>query len=193
MPVADTTNITDTKKSSVSSGLDSDDELTENERQEQEKEYVEKDPIRKFQFHEYTETVCLTETDPGAFDDIEKEKQEKAKASEGISIAPGEGQIPTDILQEDGWLVKTFPQFFPDGENGLKEERDVKIRIQQWFEQKLLNYDERFADSASFLYAATQLLEKEQLQKNINYSFKRGTPGLTSSGNVTYTYLKRGI
>ena len=58
---------------------------------------------------------------------------------------------------------------FPDGENGLKEEREVKIRIQQWFEQKLLNYDERFADSASFLYAATQLLEKEHLQKNLNY------------------------
>ena len=74
---------------------------------------------------------------PATFQDLEKEKQNKDKASEGITIAPGEGQIPTDILKEDGWLVKTFPQFFPDGKNGLKEEREAKIRIQQWFEQKL--------------------------------------------------------
>ena len=52
--------------------------------------------------------------------------------------------------------------------NCLKQEREVKIRIQQRFEQRILNHDERFADSANFLHAATQLQKKDQLQKNID-------------------------
>ena len=84
-------------------------------------------------------------------------------------------------------MVKTFPHFFPDGKNGLDDERRAKIRSQQWFEQKLLNYDERFADCASFLYAATQYLEKDQLQKNINYSYKRGKKTHDVKGNVSYS------
>ena len=84
-------------------------------------------------------------------------------------------------------MVKTFPHLFPDGKNGPEDERRTKLRIQQWFEQRLLNYDERFAKDAAFLYAATQYIEKNQLQNNINYSYKRGKRREDGAGNVSYS------
>ena len=40
----------------------------------------------------------------------------------------GEGKIPTNILKEDDWDLKSFQSPHPTGTNGLKQKRKVAAR-----------------------------------------------------------------
>ena len=43
----------------------------------------------------------------------------EALAVNKISVAPGEGKCPSNILQETDWDLKLFPCLLPDGGNSL--------------------------------------------------------------------------
>ena len=71
-------------------------------------------------------------------------------------MAPGEGQIPTNVLTEKQWDIKTYPHLFPDGEGGINEEgRTTNLTNQQYLRQKLFNVDKRWANDPAFLFSAT--------------------------------------
>ena len=161
---------------------------------EEEDDYYKKnDPIRKFQF-DYNDNIVLTERDPGAYDNVgapsnrnkDNETDDTGEPPQ-VDFAPGEGQIPSNILKDDKWDIKTMPHLFPTGEWGLNEERDVKLTNQLYFQQRLLNYDERFAKCPSFMFAATQYIEQKQLERNVNVSFTRGKRTQGPEGTSTYT------
>ena len=51
-----------------------------------------------------------------------------------VSIAPGEGQIPTDILMDYEWDIKAFPHLHnADGSNGKDQARRVTLTDQNYF------------------------------------------------------------
>ena len=80
----------------------SDDEDNENEE-------ISKDPVRKFHF-EYDKSLCLADKYPE------------------ISVAPGEGQKPSNILSEKDWDIRAFPHLHNyDGSNGLHQHRKVRL------------------------------------------------------------------
>ena len=161
---------------------------------EEEEDYHKKnDPVKKFQFN-YNENVVLTERHPGAFDNIDASNSQNTnngtdnkEESPYIDFAPAEGQTPTNILSDDKWDIKTFPLLYVDGKNGLRQDRKRKLIDGQYFQQRILNYDERFAKNPSYLFAATQYLEQKQLQRNVGLSFTRGKKGQAPDGFSTYS------
>ena len=160
---------------------------------EEEEDYHKKnDPVKKFQF-EYNENVVLTERHPGAFDNIgasnseNTTKEKNNDESPYIDFAPAEGQTPTNILSDDKWDIKTFPLLYADGKGGLRQDRKRKLNDTQYFQQRILNYDERFAKNPSYLFAATQYVEQKQLQRNVGLSFTRGKKGQAPDGASTYS------
>ena len=84
--------------------------------EEEDLEYRQKDVVRKHQF-DYDMTTTMIPRFPEA--NLEKQNKE-------ISFAPGEGKIPTNILKEDDWDVKSFPNLHPTGKNGLHQKRAIK-------------------------------------------------------------------
>lgn len=106
--------------------------------------------------------------------------------NEIISFAPGEGKVPTSIIQEKNWEPKTFPALFPDGKNSLDSERKIKLTPQQYFVQRLLNSDTRFSTNAQYLFAATSYIEQLQINRNINISYLRGKKKINSNNISTY-------
>ena len=68
-----------------------------------------------------------------------------------VKVAPGEGKHPSNILKTKDWDTASFPYLYPDARNGLHEDRDVKLTDPNYFQQRILNYDRRFANSNSFL------------------------------------------
>ena len=85
-----------------------------------------------------------------------------------LSLAPGEGKIPTNILKEDDWDVKSFPNIHPSGRNGLHQKRTVKgLTDQQYIEQRLKNIDTRFEQCTPYVFALTAYIEEQQLERNI--------------------------
>ena len=162
-------------------------EEKDNDADEDELDYIENDAVRKWQY---------TQDDNVLMDNMFPENQINVHAddsseianieNEGVSVAPGEGQMPTNILAEKDWDVKTFPHLFPNGKYGLHYSREQKPTNLQYFNQRLLNKDLRYSSSPCFVYAASTYIEKQQLERNINIAYTRGTRRSTDEGNTIF-------
>ena len=162
-------------------------EEDEKDSDEDELEYIENDAVRKWQYtqddnvlmdHMFPENeINVHADDSSSIANIE---------NDGVSVAPGEGQMPTNILSEKDWDVKTFPHLFPNGRYGLHYKREQKLTNLQYFNQRLLNKDSRYSSSPCFVYAASTYIEKQQLERNINISYTRGTRRSTDEGNTIF-------
>ena len=83
--------------------------------------------------------------------------------------------------------MKSHPHLDPTGENNLNRKRKTRLSALQFFEQRILNVNKRFANTASFVFAAVQYLENKQLTNNINISFQRGKAKPGNNGGLKYT------
>ena len=154
---------------------------TDEEEDKQEAEYNNNDSIKKWQF-QYNRSTFFTSDYPEA--DV---KEDGKNITNPLLVAPGEGKVPTNILNEKDWDVKSFPGLHPDGKMGIHQPRKTRLTMQQYFEQRIMNYDRRFANTAAYVFGAFACLEKNQLDRNINISFMRGTCKKSSTGQSIYS------
>ena len=131
----------------------------------EEQEYKTKDCVKKWQF-DYNRSTCFSDNYP--------EIHYKEDTSEEVSVAPGEGKIPSNILDEKDWDLKSFPCLHPDGKSSLHSERQVKLNDQDYFVQRVMNQDARFAENPAYVFAAIAYIEKKQIERNKGISFIRG-------------------
>ena len=161
-----------------------DPKITDNEESDnddgdlEEEEYKKKDCVKKWQF-EYNRSTCFSHNYP--------EINYKEDTSQEISVAPGEGKLPSNILEEKDWDLKSFPCLHPDGLNALQSERPIKLGDQDYFSQRILNKDTRFADNPAYVFAAIAYIEKKQMERNKGISFIRGKSVKDVNGTQTYT------
>ena len=112
----------------------------------------------------------------------DKYPEVSANEQKSISVAPGEGKVPKDILSEEDWDIKAFPHLNnPDGSNGKDQKREVRLTDQNYFIQRICNKQQRFARSPAYMYAAVGYLEKKQLQRNENVANTRGNEVVSES------------
>lgn len=104
---------------------------------EQEEEDIENDPVRRQHF-DYNEYSTLVNGHPDIF--LDSEGNQVAN----LDFAPGEGKKPVNFLDQKDFDIKTWPTLLPDGKFGLSHERKVKLTKQNYFQQRLLNVDDRF-------------------------------------------------
>ena len=99
----------------------------------------------------------------------------EAAPENSVTVAPGEGQIPKNLLFDTDWDIKAFPHLnSPDGKFGLHFKRKVRLTEQQYFCQRILHKDGRFARSPGYIFAAAAYIEQKQLMRQANISFMRG-------------------
>ena len=145
--------------------------------EKEEREYQEKDPVKKWQFP-YNRSTCYTHNYPEI--DFKDE-------SERLSIAPGEGKYPSNILNEKDWDLKTFPALLPDGKNSLHTKRKVYLSEQNYFVQRILNKDIRFCTNTAYVFAAVGFIENKQIEGRKGISFKRGKCSEAADGSKIYS------
>ena len=71
-------------------------------------------------------------------------------AQEIFTIAPGEGFTPTNYMRMINYIVKAFPEIFPDGKYGLDAKRDKKLTPIKFFSQRLMNFNNICAKNPGF-------------------------------------------
>ena len=155
------------------------DELDKEETEEI--DYIKNDCIRKFQF-DYDKSLCLVDSHPEA---IAKETSEASNNIE-YSFAPGEGKVPTNILDEKDWDIKSWPALLPEGKFGLHFKRKVRLTEQQYFCQRILHQDTRFSTSPGYIFAAAAYIEQKQLTSKANIAFMRGRKNTNAEGAAKY-------
>ena len=57
-----------------------------------------------------------------------------------ISVAPGEGCTPQDIMFDKDWDVKSYPHIHQsNGTNGIDQEREVKLTSQRYLVNRIIH------------------------------------------------------
>ena len=100
------------------------------------------------------------------------EVMEKQKGEKIFQIAPGEGKIPNPLMREEHFDVRAFPKHHPSGKFGLHHPRNQKLSARKYFEQRLLNKDERFSKDPCYVFTAAYFLERQSIENQINISGK---------------------
>ena len=110
--------------------------------------------------------------------------------NENLIVAPGQGKSQISVFNDKFWEELAFPYLFPDGKFGYKVERDIPICPVKYFNQRLLNYTQRFAGDADYIFFARSVIEQHYLSSSINIAMKNLKPGTTVS-SITTNYKDR--
>lgn len=57
-------------------------------------------------------------------------------------------------MRDKTFDVDSFPKHHPSGKYGMFYERDITISVQMYFNQRILNIDDRFAKDGGYLFMA---------------------------------------
>ena len=127
----------------------------------EEEEYLTHDAVRKFQIDHDSSSVMTKKFPETGTDSM-------------LCFAPGEGKVPTNILNNKSWDIYSFPHLFPSGDHGMFSNRDVSLKDQEYLSQRLCNKDTRFEQCPPFVFASAAYLEEKQMSRNIGLSFNKG-------------------
>ena len=104
-----------------------------------------------------------------------------------ISVNPGEGKMPTSIIMDNEWDMKSHPFLDPTGQNNMNKKRKVDLTPQEWLEQRLLNEDPIWSNTSSFVFSGVNYIERKQMRERINISFQRGHKKILENGLTEYS------
>ncbi|XP_066935952.1 uncharacterized protein [Clytia hemisphaerica] len=105
-----------------------------------------------------------------------------------IVIAPGQDQNPLPIICDEDCEMLAHPHLFPTGKFGYTYNRDEKLSPCRYFNQRLLNYTQKFSSDSDYIFYAQSLLQHLNLNNSINTALKKiQTEGLTA-GNLSQNF-----
>ena len=88
--------------------------------------------------------------------------------------APGEDKVPKYMLMDKEFEALAFPDCFPYGNyTYTKHTRAVHLSWRQYFQQRLLNIDSRFAKNMEYLFCAQHITDIKQLQSDQNIALRK--------------------
>merc|ERR1712218_529367 len=141
----------------------------------------EKDPVRRNQHVSEENDTCMIANNP----EVQRRLEDAV-----IDVAPGEGRRPHGLLMARDWDVRSHPRLHnADGSDGLHQEgRPVKLTDQQYFKQRLLNSNRKYAQDPSYVFAAAIHTTKKQIHGNMSISFTTGKKVTGDKGRVSYSH-----
>ena len=91
-------------------------------------------------------------------------REDADRSVDGVfSVAPGEGQKPLAILTDEHFEEMCNPSKYPGGSFGLMANREKKLTVRKYFNQRLLDVDGRFAKDVEYLLAVQYTVKKSWL------------------------------
>ena len=101
---------------------------------------------------------------------------------EGLIIAPGEGRKTASFIRDKQCEELAFPHLFPNGKFGFHVDRDIKLTPTRYFNQRLLNYSQKFASDTNYIFFAHAASLKLNLLSKINTAMQKVNPGQLTAG-----------
>ena len=101
-----------------------------------------------------------------------------------LNIAPAENQKPMAFFSDQFCEELAFPYLFPTGKFGHKAGRPIQLTPTKYFNQRLLNYTQRFSSNADYIFFAHYILQQTNLFNQIHIATKK------VKGNITAGQLQ---
>ena len=110
-----------------------------------------------------------------------------------VTVAPGEGKVPTNLTRDKNWDIDSLPKLHPRGRFGIHHPRNPSQRknltVQDYVCQRLQNVDPRWRKCPTALFSYLYCIERLGLEKAKNIAYRRGMVGkdgkLTNLENAT--------
>ena len=93
-----------------------------------------------------------------------------------ICVAPAEGEKPLNIMTDSNFEAMSNPDKFPFANGTFSSERPKKLTYRKYFNQRLLNFDGRFARDLDYLFVSQYIVEAKQVLDDGNNFVWRQKP-----------------
>ena len=70
----------------------------------------------------------------------------------GLAIVSGEIKMPLPIISDENCELLAHPYLFPTGKFGYTYQRGISLNPSKYFNQRLLNYSQRFASDSDYIF-----------------------------------------
>ena len=107
---------------------------------------------------------------------------------ENVTIAPGEGINPVSILTYQNCEELAHPHLFPNGKFGYKVQRPVQLSPVKYFNQRLLNYKQKFSSDSDYIFFAHSVMQKLNLNSRVNIAMKKVKSGKLTAGMLSRNF-----
>ena len=108
-----------------------------------------------------------------------------------IAIAPGEDNIPISVICDENCEELAHPYLFPTGKFGYTSKRNVNLSPTKYFNQRLLNYKQKFASDSDYIFFAQAVTQHLNLNSRINIAMQKiKAEGLTA-GMLSQNFKER--
>ena len=104
-----------------------------------------------------------------------------------LDIAPGEGKQPFSFFTDQFCEELAFPFLFPNGKFGYKVNRSVTVTPTKYFNQRLLNYTQRFSSCADYIFFAHYVTQQINLFNQMNVATRK-VQGQLTAGQLNNDY-----
>ncbi len=135
------------------------------------------------------------------YDTLMHREDVEASADGVFSNAPSEGQKPIAILTDEHFEEMCNPTKYPGGSFGLMANRERKLTVRKYFNQRLLDVDGRFAKDMEYLLTAQYAVESKQVAEDASIVLRQSqgrqyrgqalTAGAVQNQNVLLQMIQR--
>nr|XP_043868972.1 uncharacterized protein LOC122758736 [Solea senegalensis] len=91
-----------------------------------------------------------------------------------LNVAPAEGNNPVKLLSNRENEAKCFPVLFPHGHSVFHDNREQRLTLSRYFNNRILHADGRFAQNVEYIFFAQYMSELEQVVSNVSIALRKG-------------------
>lgn len=100
-----------------------------------------------------------------------------------VSIAPGEGKRPMNILTDEKFEALAFPTLFSSGKFGMGYPRPVSISAKKYFQRRILEHGSQFASNIEYMFVGQFVSEWQQIRNSMSVALRKSF-GAEESGDI---------
>jgi hypothetical protein len=108
--------------------------------------------------------------------------------NEILTLAPGQGKTPISVLNDKNCEVFAHPHLFPKGKFGYTAEHEVTLSPSKYFNQRLLNYTQKFASDADYIFYANSVIQQLSLSSQINVATRKVSSTTLNAGMLSQNF-----
>ena len=111
--------------------------------------------------------------------------------NESISIAPGQDKTPIAIVYDENCEELAHPYLFPTGKFGYTVKRYVKLSPVKYFNQRLLNYKQKFSSDSDYIFFVQSVTQHLNLNSRINIAMQKVKADGLTAGMLSTNFKER--
>ena len=111
-------------------------------------------------------------------------------SGELLSLEDGQNDTQsTGILMTDSNCEElAHPYLFPTGKFGYKVQRSINLTPNKYFNQRLLNYKQRFASEADYIFCAHSVYQQMNMTSRINIAMQKVKTNKLTAGMLSQNF-----